>query len=217
MLKLLIRIIAVAACLVVPLSSTAEYDGISNGLLAYVKERYGSSAEVRLLAWQKLIKTSKNKTELEKIKLVNDFINKITFVSDQQHWAKKDYWATPIEFLATNGGDCEDFSIAKYFTLKELGIPPDKLRITYVKALKLNQAHMVLSYYQHPSDVPLILDNLIQQIAPANERDDLKPVYSFNAEHLWLAKRGKSEKAGKSKDLNLWRNLTVRIAQELNQ
>jgi hypothetical protein len=75
---------------------------------------------------------------------------------------------------------------------------------------------MVLAYYHSPADIPLILDNLIQQISPANERSDLKPVYSFNAESLWLAKRGVSQRAGNAQDLNLWRNLTDRMAAELS-
>ncbi len=216
MLKLLAKLILVITLLLSNTLFAAEYDGLSDNLLKYIKERYGSSAEIRLIKWQKLIKNSQDKPELEKIQLVNDFFNRVAFVSDEDHWAQRDYWATPIEFLATNGGDCEDFSIAKYFTLKELGIASDKLRITYVKAIELNQAHMVLAYYQSPADIPLILDNLIQQISPANERSDLKPIYSFNAESLWLAKRGVSQKAGNAQDLNLWRNLTDRMATELS-
>ncbi|WP_197479414.1 transglutaminase-like cysteine peptidase, partial [Oleiphilus sp. HI0132] len=81
-------------------------------------------------------------------------------------------WATPLEFLATNAGDCEDFSIAKYFTLREMGIPDDMIKITYVKALELNQAHMVLAYYPTPDAEPLILDNLINEIKPAGQRTD---------------------------------------------
>ena len=59
------------------------------------------------------------------------------FIDDIIHWNKVDYWATPIEFLASHGGDCEDFAIAKYFTLIQLGIPEEQLTLTYVKALRL--------------------------------------------------------------------------------
>ena len=61
----------------------------------------------------------------------------LPWISDDEHWGKRDYWATPIEMLATNGGDCEDFSIAKYLTLTQLRVPSDKLRITYVRAPRL--------------------------------------------------------------------------------
>ena len=194
----------------------AGYEGISDKLLTFVKERYGYSARSRLEDWQELISSSKNLPDLKKIQLVNRFFNKLDFISDADHWAQLDYWATPIEFIATNGGDCEDFSIAKYFTLRELGIPSDKLRITYVKAIELNQAHMVLAFYQSPNAIPLILDNLKQNIVSADQRNDLKPVYSFNAENLWLAKKGRSQKAGSANDLNLWHNLNKRIADELS-
>ena len=101
------------------------------------------------------------------------------FVSDDQHWGRADYWATPVEFLATGAGDCEDFSLAKYFTLKALGVPLERMRLTYAKAVKLNQAHMVVAYFATPDAEPLILDNLISDIKPASQRTDLVPVYSF--------------------------------------
>ncbi len=81
-----------------------------------------------------------------------------------------------MELLTTNGGDCEDFSIAKYLTLRAMGVPDDQLRIIYVKALELNQAHMVLAWYKTPGSDPLILDNLINDIKPASQRNDLEPV-----------------------------------------
>ena len=86
------------------------------------------------------------------------------FINDQALWEKKDYWATPIETLSIGGGDCEDYAIAKYFTLKQLGVDESKLRLTYVKAIELNQAHMVLTYFENKRAVPLVLDNLINNI-----------------------------------------------------
>ena len=86
------------------------------------------------------------------------------FINDQALWEQKDYWATPIETLSIGGGDCEDYAIAKYFTLKQLGVDESKLRLTYVKAIELNQAHMVLTYFENKRAVPLVLDNLINNI-----------------------------------------------------
>ncbi|NOR71630.1 MAG: sulfate adenylyltransferase, partial [Methylomarinum sp.] len=151
--------------------------------------------------------------EKEKLKQVNDFFNqRIEFVDDIYLWGVNDYWATPIEFLAKGAGDCEDYSIAKYFTLKELGVSESKMRITYVKALKLNQAHMVLTYFSSPRAVPIVLDNLIPQIKSATDRKDLLPVYSFNGSGLWLAKaRGSGKRVGSSGRLNLWAELKQRM------
>ena len=193
----------------------ADGIGISDKLLNYVAERYSQSAKLRLIGWQNLIKSHNNKNEKEKLALVNSFINQIRFVDDITHWGKQDYWATPIELLATNGGDCEDFSIAKYFTLREMGVPDERMRITYVKSLKLNQAHMVLTYYPSPDSDPLVLDNLINDVKPASKRNDLLPIYSFNAQDLWLAKeRGRGRLVGSSDRISMWLDLLGRIEKE---
>jgi predicted transglutaminase-like cysteine proteinase len=135
------------------------------------------------------------------------------FVNDIAVWDKEDYWATPLEFLSKGAGDCEDYSIAKYFTLKELGVDEQKLRITYVKAVKLNQAHMVLTYFENKRAIPLVLDNLDIEIKPANLRKDLIPVYSFNGDGLWLAKaRGDGKRVGNASRLSLWEELAARMA-----
>lgn len=134
------------------------------------------------------------------------------FVDDTILWGKNDYWATPLEFLGSNAGDCEDFTIAKYFSLLELGVPDKKLRLVYVKALELNQFHMVLAYYSTPSAEPLILDNLNPEIKRGSKRPDLRPIYSFNGKNLWLIKSaaGSGKLAGKSSRLSLWNDLRSR-------
>jgi len=192
--------------------------GLSKKVLNYVADKYGSRARNRLLDWEALMENNKNIKESKKLRIVNDFFNRMKFVSDIKHWKKEDYWATPVEFLATKGGDCEDFSIAKYFTLKELGVPDEKMLITYVKALKLNQAHMVLTYYKTPNSEPLVLDNLIGKIKVASKRKDLLPVYSFNGEGLWLSKkRGKGKRVGSSDRLSLWKDLGSRMEKEITR
>ena len=175
--------------------------------------KYGSRAADRLVQWQELVDENQNKSEQDKLELVNDFFNRVRFVDDIIHWQKKDYWATPLELLATDAGDCEDYSIAKYFTLKALGVPESKLYITYVKAIRLNQAHMVLTYFETPKSIPLVLDNINKRILKATKRKDLVPIYSFNGDGLWLAKqrgKGKSVKGGTSK-LKNWNNLLKRL------
>jgi len=207
----------IAALLAVSLC-IAGSGAFSPAFLQNIENQFGTPAKNRLLAWQQLVDSHQGESEWSVIHSVNDFFNQVRFISDKRHWHRDDYWATPVEFLATNGGDCEDFSIAKYFTLRELGVPDEHLRITYVKALELNQAHMVLAYYETPESEPLILDNLIPEIKPASSRDDLLPIYSFNGKNLWMAKeRGQGRKvAGGSQRINLWRDLNVRLQQERN-
>ncbi len=140
-----------------------------------------------LQAWQRILQQSKDLAAADKLKRVNDFFNQhIEFGDDIMVWRQDDYWATPMESLAKNKGDCEDFVIAKYFTLLQLQIPNENLRLIYVKAKlgsvsqPLLQAHMVLAYYPSPDAEPLILDNLIGEIRPASRRSDLQPIFSFN-------------------------------------
>ncbi len=191
-------------------SATIE---ISEALLLKIQNKYGKEAPLRVKQWQVLMQTAKGLSDQEKLKKVNDFFNyRIKFVDDLRLWNVADYWATPLEFLARGQGDCEDYSIAKYFTLKELGVSEKKMRITYVKALKLNQAHMVLTYYSSPRDIPVVLDNLITEIKLATKRTDLMPVYSFNGMGLWIAKaRGNGKRVGNANKLNLWEELTQRM------
>jgi len=189
---------------------------IDKSTLLKVEKKYGAAAITRLESWQDLVRLENSVTEKEKLKKVNNFFNQYRFVDDIDHWGKKDYWATPIEFLASKGGDCEDFALAKYFTLKSLGIPEKKLYLTYVKAIQLNQAHMVLTYYSTPSAEPLILDNLKETIQLASKRTDLLPVYTFNGDGLWLAKeRGKGKFVGGSDRLKRWNDLKSRMVTGL--
>lgn len=179
-----------------------------------VKTRYNQDAVARVRAWQLMLEQQKNQPVDSQLYDINRFFNKIDFVDDKQHWGKNDYWATPIEFLATNGGDCEDFTIAKYFSLIELGVASEKLRLMYVTATRPRQAHMVLAYYETPKSVPLVLDNINRRILPATQRRDLIPIYSFNGDGLWRAKsKGQGRQLQAKNNNSLWQDLTERMKQ----
>ena len=187
---------------------------ISESQLNSISSKYGSSGKNRVEAWDSMIESSKNESLLNKIKNVNDFFNQITYKTDAAHWKQKDYWATPFEFMGTGAGDCEDYAIAKYFSLVKLGMPDDKLRITYVIYKKTNsrfeQAHMVLTYYHKTGAEPVILDNINRTLQLASKRNDLKPVYSFNASGLWQAKTKGDTRVGDN-NLKSWKNLIDRF------
>ncbi|MGJ8646544.1 transglutaminase-like cysteine peptidase [Marinomonas colpomeniae] len=173
---------------------------------------YGVGADKRILTWRKLIEDAKPLTVIDQLTQVNDFFNQMEFVDDIDLWHKEDYWATPIEFLGMQAGDCEDFTIAKYFALRELGVPDEKLRLVYVKSLTLNQHHMVVAYYHKPTSIPVLLDNIDKELKPASKRNDLLPIYSFNAENLWLSKeKGRGVLVGGSSRLSLWTDLNDRL------
>lgn len=190
-----------------------DFDRLQQVLLS----RFGADRVPLLLEWQRMLGAERKTTETEKLRRVNDFVNRrIAFDDDISVWGQNDYWATPTEIIGQGRGDCEDFSIAKYFSLIDLGIPINKLRLVYVKAVQTGpagtflQAHMVLAYYATPTADPLVLDNLNPQILPASQRSDLSPIFSFNSAGLW---QGTGNNASKS-NLSRWQDLLARARAE---
>ena len=180
--------------------------------------RFGPASMPLFKEWQRLLSEARSQPESDKLKRVNDFFNRrIAFNDDITIWGQTDYWATPMESIGRGQADCEDFSIAKYFSLIELGVPVTKLRLVYVKALQngattglSQQAHMVLAYYATPNADPQILDNLIVDIRPASRRTDLSPIFSFNSAGLWQGTGNQSSKS----NLSRWQDLLQRARQE---
>ena len=194
--------------------ATAVYAAvqIAPEVIAGIAKEYGASATLRIDQWQRMMEFAHDLEEDVKLKMVNDFFNRLSFVEDRRNWGVDDYWATPLEFLAKNAGDCEDFSIAKYFTLVAIGVPEDRLRMTYVTVLGVNQSHMVLTYFMSPRATPLVLDNLNPGILSATQRQDLLPVYSFNGSGVWLGKSAGSVKhIDDSGRFGAWRDLQARM------
>jgi predicted transglutaminase-like cysteine proteinase len=204
-----------AAILVFGLVLADEFR-LSESLLQRAHDDYGYFARNRLVKWQDLINQNRNRAEREKLDLVNDFFNgTILATTDRRQWGAEDYWATPVETLVARAGDCEDFVIAKYFTLRELGVPDERLRLTYVRALRLGEPHMVLTWYETRDADPLVLDNVSRAIRPASQRSDLVPVYSFNGENLWMSKeRGRGEPVGSSGRISRWQEVLTRMGRE---
>ena len=164
-----------ALLLLVPPELGAGWD--FNTINERTQRLYGPAtptAQRNIDAWEALLKQPTQGNIQATLNRVNQFFNsRIRFVDDITVWGQEDYWATPVEALRKGAGDCEDYALAKYFTLRELGVPASQLRITYVKALQLNQAHMVVTWYSTPDAIPLVLDNLKPAILPATARSDL--------------------------------------------
>lgn len=150
---------------------------------------------------------------------VNQFFNRrIQFMEDAQNWNQADYWASPVEMLARGAGDCEDYVIAKYFSLLVTGVPKARLRLVYVR-LQVGGPHgavlphMVLAYYATPNAEPVILDNLVNDIKPASRRPDLVPVFSFNSDSLWHGVDGPPV-ADSIARLSRWREVLAKAKAE---
>lgn len=186
-------------------------------ILRKAEKRYGrlTPAKKRLVSWNELIERGRFLPEVEKLKVVNQFFNsQIRFSEDIAIWKQNDYWATPIETLVKGGGDCEDFSMAKYFTLRQMGVPEEKLRITYAKVVRPDQAHMVLSYYPTPTADPLLLDNLVDDIRPAAERADLLLLYAFDSQALYSVQAEGLKRVGTVARLPCWQTLQAKMREE---
>jgi len=184
-------------------------------LVSRMAATYGPEAATRLMQWQQLLLQQHETREWHQLHHINVFMNKVPFKSDAEHWGLNDYWATPAEFLSSNGGDCEDFAIAKLFSLHASKVNPTKLRLMYVNATTLNQPHIVLVYKEGPGEPLFVLDNLTDQILPTDQRPDLEPIYSFNMSGLWLTSRqGLGQQVRNHSGSTLWEDLITRIGRE---
>lgn len=203
--------------LVVSVAAAPNFDR----LLVLAQQRYGISGAQAVQQWRTLMRELGGATDAEKIERINAFFNrKIAFKDDAEVWGAPDYWATPLETLGKGAGDCEDFAIAKYISLKLLDVPVDKMRLIYVRAQiggphsSLTQAHMVVGYYETPGADPLILDNLVTAIYPAVRRPDLFPVFSFNSDGLWVGPASGNPTASATARLSRWRDVISRMQAE---
>ncbi len=182
-------------------------------------QRHGPKAVAGVRALQAVLTAAVDLDDDGRLQAVNQFFNRrIQFREDIEVWGQEDYWASPVEMLDKGQGDCEDFAMAKYFSLLSLGMPTAKLRLVYVRAQLggpggVVQAHMVLAYYAQPQAEPLILDNLISELRPASRRPDLTPVFSFNSDGLWQGV-GSTTAGDPMVRLSRWRELLAKARAE---
>lgn len=142
----------------------------------------GSSNEV-IQKWRSGLASLKGLPLPQMASEVNNMMNKTRYIGDKKNWGKSDYWETPIEFL-TYGGDCEDFAIAKYVSLRALGVPDRMMRIAIVKDIQKGIPHAILIVYTE--DGPMVLDNQIKRMTAATSIEHYKPIYSINRTAWWL-------------------------------
>lgn len=175
---------------------------ISDKVMKKADRKYSGLVVSRYVAYNEMLEKMAHAALRNKLQSVNDFFNAIPFQTDLINWKEEDYWATPLEFLARNKGDSEDYAIAKYFALKTLGVDVRKLYFTYVNSSQFDGPHMVLSYFETPQSDPFVLDNINLEILPASKRSDLTPIYNFNAGTVKEAKQSTHKK---------WEKLNKRV------
>ena len=210
----LLRLLAVAALL------AFSVQALDTDRILRSAQKYGPTGVANAKALQQMMLALGGRDDLARLRAVNDFYNqRLAYVEDIDNWGEVDYWASPLESLGKGAGDCEDYAIAKYFTLTSLGIPHSKLRMVYVRASIPGApngfvAHMVLAYYPTPEAEPLVLDNLQPVIRPAAQRPDLAPVFSFNAEGLWQGVGSIRANGDPLTRLSKWREVLLRSRQD---
>lgn len=216
--------IALAAAAIAAGAAELGYSSsVTPGLIVHFERIFGQGARGRLEGWKEFVRRTagpaeqagRRSGEKDLLGPVNGFFNRLPYITDEVHWGVADYWATPSEFLASDGGDCEDYAIAKYFTLKELGVPISRLRLVYARTWQSRGAHMVLAYYVAPGAEPLIMDSLEGGIRPASDRPDLIPVYTFNDDDLLFPQPGLPTIPISTASFRLWREVREKLMREL--
>ena len=137
-----------------------------------------------LQMWRQFVDRLANEPIEKKLEKTNDFMNRHIYITDPVNWGVADYWASLREFMYRDG-DCEDYAIAKYVTLRAAGVPASRLRVVVLRDLNLNIDHAIL-VYKDPKQGNLILDNQIKQITPERVIHHYQPVFSINEDAWWL-------------------------------
>jgi predicted transglutaminase-like cysteine proteinase len=82
---------------------------------------------------------------LDKADRVNDFVNNtVTYATDSINYGRGDYWASGVETICKGEGDCEDFALAKFYALKYLNVPENRMFLLWISDTVAHDGHMVL-------------------------------------------------------------------------
>jgi predicted transglutaminase-like cysteine proteinase len=161
------------------LSAFTKWTGV---LARFKKEFPASQNRPEVQAWLQFLSSVKDYTKQQKIEAVNQYMNRIAFISDQNNYGVADYWATPMEFLA-KGGDCEDYAIAKYISLRALGFSSNELRLAIVYDRVMRMPHALLITYNN--DQTEVLDNQNPDVVNADDINRYKPIYAISQAAWW--------------------------------
>lgn len=167
-----------------------------------------------MIGWRNMMLSAAGRGDLAKLRLVNRFFNASTYRNDLDGYGKPDHWATPVQFLATSG-DCEDYAIAKLFSLILLGVREDALRIVVVFDKARRLSHAVVSYRMDGK--AYILDSLLNDVVRDHELRQYRAVYSMNFTEGWIhVPRGQNavaEIASEPSSRNLFAHLDTLIGE----
>lgn len=139
--------------------------------------------QCHLERWLDFLEKIKTLPRRQQIEAVNRYANEKKYVVDMANYATEDYWAIAKEFLY-HGGDCEDFAITKFFSLRWLGYRDDDIRLLILQDTNLRIQHAVLMVLDRGE--LLVLDNQSQEVVPQNTIRHYVPLYSLNEKQWWV-------------------------------
>jgi predicted transglutaminase-like cysteine proteinase len=111
---------------------------------------------------------------------VNRYVNGARYVAEV---GNGDRWETPVE-LFLQGGDCEDFAIAKFLLLRALGVSSDDMRILMLAATNSIGPHSVLLV--RAGTETFVLDNRRANPYRYTQGTASNAAYAFNDRGMWL-------------------------------
>jgi predicted transglutaminase-like cysteine proteinase len=142
--------------------------------------------DCRLHDWQGFLDRIRGLDRVGQLAAVNREINRVRYREDVDVWGEYDYWAAPGEFFA-RGGDCEDYAIAKYYSLRELGFSTAKMRVVVLQDVRRARPHAVLVV--DLAGQQFMLDNLSNAVVPWETALQYKPYYAVNEEAFWVFRK----------------------------
>jgi len=144
----------------------------------------GERSACRVEDWQAFLHDIAQDDEGDQFYRVNRYMNHYRYRTDRRNWRRPDYWAVP-EQLFDRGGDCEDFAIAKYLSLRAIGFPAERMRVVVVYDRKDREDHAILLV--SGARETLVLDNKYRRVVSWEDtRARYKPYYSLNENSVWI-------------------------------
>ncbi|HEX9769845.1 MAG TPA: transglutaminase-like cysteine peptidase [Kiloniellales bacterium] len=151
------------------------------------KDRPGSCADISFnrchyAEWYGVLDVLRDRDVDTQLKRVNQFMNEHRYIVDPINWGVLDYWASPGEFFRRHG-DCEDYAIAKFLSLRVLEAPVDDMRVVILDDLNLRVGHAIVVAWR--AGEALILDNQLSIVVEARRIHHYRAIYSVNESGWW--------------------------------
>ena len=142
--------------------------------------------QCHLKEWKEFLTSLRGESKLSQVRAVNRYVNRQRYFTDPRNYGVKDYWASPAQFFERNG-DCEDYAIAKFMSLRMLGFTNSEMRIVVLQDMNLRVGHAILVV--NVGGQALVLDNQVRSVVRAETIHHYRPIYSINEHNWWLHRR----------------------------